>query len=80
MRTPQSFPGRSFLHENQDAFCCSNTDFHEVIEQGAAAVVAAIPKLEASHLTTEGVTMEASCTVLVLERTTENRIYYITLY
>lgn len=50
-----------------------------MIEQGAAAVVAAIPKLEASHLTTEGVTMEASCTVLVLERTTENRIYYITL-
>lgn len=33
-------------------------------------------ELGAFHLKTEGVTMEASCTVLVLERTTGNSIYY----
>lgn len=84
MRTPQSFGlprNKQFsAWKPQDAFWWSNIDFHEVIEQEAAAVLAAIPKLEASHLTTQGVTMEASCTVLVLERTTENSIYYITLY
>lgn len=62
------------LQGDQDAFCHINTDFCDVIEQGAAAVLAALPKQEASHLRTEGVTMEVSCMILVLERPTENSI------
>lgn len=58
-----------------DIFHNINTDFCDV-EQWAAAVLAAIPKLDASHLKTEGVTMEASCIILVLERITENSIYH----
>lgn len=74
---PWSFPRTNrYLLENRDAFHHINTDFCDVIEQGAAAVLASIPKPDASHLRTEGVTMEASCTILVLGKTTENSIYY----